>query len=1008
MDSRLRNGGNKRHSGVFDQPIPSLRRRTSKRAQSSDRHGQVYTEDFAPGTIRTVTPDAAPETASPFGSPGAASGTTASPAVPGAPPRQSSRDHTNTNTNVGREKIPPGAGSDSMSRPRTRTMEEVVRDRSPNSLGTKNRHRLGSVNALSPTSTSKLDESSSIGFPSIISSKQQTTQSRQKLVKSPPRPLSPATEWVSVPNSTVPSPASTDTARVLQLMKTTCGRMQGILSFRTAKSSSWNSGYCAINVASGSLIYQMKGDVSHTKTLISDLRGCKVRTQVDGEEMPSYLEISTQPLGACVHLRPHVPETFDSWLAALLCWQPLRSREGHNRKPVQQTYAKSQRNSDRRRSSINMLRDATIIKVGKMLYWDHNATDSNPNSSIRVSTYKQLRSASGLPWRKISCTLQENGLLKLYLESDTSLLHIIPLSSLTRCAIQRLHPTVLEDEYCIAIYSQYSAASAEPLDIKHPIYLSLESRVLFEVWYVLLRAFAVPELYGPEQPSLRASVDLSVAEKQQIFDFDNLFRVEKLLSLRIIEAKVHSPEASTDSPKKSGKAKNAQTHDWVSGDYHAEVLLDGELRGKTATKSNTSNPFWREDYDFADLPAVLSNVSVVVKTTSLGQRDWTSISDDRFDRNGDVDILGKVGDVRVAPLDMSIGAVTLPLEEVEKNREYEQWWPITNELGESVGEVLMKLRIDEVIVLMSNHYEPVSNLLHSFSNGLTQQITAAYPGDGRKLHETLLSIFQYSGRASDWVVSLIEDEIDGLHKDLPAPRYRYSRRIASNDSYDSGVEREMFLRDMGKNAHQEANLLFRGNSLLTKSLDFHMRRLGKEYLEETLGERIRDIDESDPECEVDPNRVRNKEDLQRNWRNLIALTESVWMSIKASPSRCPPELRGIFRHVRACAEDRYGDFLRTVRYSSVSGFLFLRFLCPAVLNPKLFGLLKGESSETGCDIEMLTDHRSSTITGNTHINAHRQVSTMSGQSVNFWKQRTLDGTHERVHQFSQIRIQVIH
>jgi hypothetical protein len=68
----------------------------------------------------------------------------------------------------------------------------------------------------------------------------------------------------------------------------------------------------------------------------------------------------------------------------------------------------------------------------------------------------------------------------------------------------------------------------------------------------------------------------------------------------------------------------------------------------------------------------------------------------------------------------------------------------------------------------------------------------------------------------------------------------------------------------------------------------------------------------------------------------------VWKGILSAKHRCPIELRIIFRHIRACAEDRYGDFLRTVSYSSVSGFLFLRFFCPAVLNPKLFGLLKGE------------------------------------------------------------------
>ena len=120
-----------------------------------------------------------------------------------------------------------------------------------------------------------------------------------------------------------------------------------------------------------------------------------------------------------------------------------------------------------------------------------------------------------------------------------------------------------------------------------------------------------------------------------------------------------------------------------------------------------------------------------------------------------------------------------------------------------------------------------------------------------------------------------------------------------------------------------------------------MRRLGREYLEDTLGESIRDIDESNPDCEVDPNKVRSPDDVQRNWRNLIALTENLWRASAASASRCPPELRAIFRHIWSCAEDRFGKFLRTVTYSSVSGFLFLRFFCPAVLNPKLFGLFKG-------------------------------------------------------------------
>jgi hypothetical protein len=215
-----------------------------------------------------------------------------------------------------------------------------------------------------------------------------------------------------------------------------------------------------------------------------------------------------------------------------------------------------------------------------------------------------------------------------------------------------------------------------------------------------------------------------------------------------------------------------------------------------------------------------------------------------------------------------------------------------------------------------------------------------------QLSEMLLNIYQVSGATVDWISALVEDEIDGVHKESTANRLRYTTRIHSNDSRESGQDREILVRDMGRTATVEANLLFRGNSLLTKALDLHMRRLGKEYLEETIGERIREIDESDPECEVDPARVPRTEDLDRNWRNLISLTTGVWKSIAMSVARCPPELRRIFRHVRACAEDRYGDFLRSVTYSSVSGFLFLRFFCPAILNPKLFGLLKGKANET--------------------------------------------------------------
>ena len=341
---------------------------------------------------------------------------------------------------------------------------------------------------------------------------------------------------------------------------------------------------------------------------------------------------------------------------------------------------------------------------------------------------------------------------------------------------------------------------------------------------------------------------------------------------------------------------------------------------------------------------MFSSSAIELKSLNPGHKAWSLTRATSDLERGNINPTTIDGDVQVSPLHLTYGRVDIRLDSLERATDTERWWPIVNEQEEIVGEMLMKTRIDELVVLMGRDYALISEILHSFSSGLTNQITQMAHIELKRLSEILLNIFQVSGHASAWLMSLVEEEIDTIHKETPMSKFRYRRRIASQDTLESSVEREMWVRDMGKNATIEANLLFRGNTLLTKALDSHMRRLGKEYLEETLSEKMRDIAESDPDCEVDPHRVTDADDLQRNWRNLTALTENVWQAISASALRCPPELRIIMRRIRDCAEDRYGGFLRTVAYSSVSGFLFLRFFCPAVLNPKLFGLLKGNTS----------------------------------------------------------------
>ncbi|KAJ6189535.1 hypothetical protein N7519_004443 [Penicillium mononematosum] len=909
------------HQALYSRPVE---RRASKKSSSRDRHGMVYPDSFRDTSIRTVTPEShSPANHSPLSEPEHLTGASSSPRNtvrprPNEPERR--RDFNKHSSGAG-EEDPPEARSQ-RARSRTTAAEEQRNDITPSTF--KARTRVGSINTASP-SQQKLpeDPSSSIGFPSIETPKYSSqTVPRHRLSKAAGLVAGGAQNQDSFS-----SPLSgAEATKILQLMKTTCGRMHGILSFRTASTTAWTSGYCAINVATGSLIYQAKGEPALAKTLIPDLRGCRVRTLWDPELQCTYLSVHTFTSGLGIQLRPHVNETFDSWLAALLCWQPIRPKGVQNKmtKPQEVVIGDRRIPKRRRNSESAAQKDATIIKVGKMLLWDKpSASGAMPVSGRRVSTYRQSRALSS-SWQKVSCTLQENGFFKLYTESDVALLACVQLSQLSRCAIQQLDPSVLDDEFCIAIYPQYTAHPVPDSNLR-PIYLALESRVLFEVWFVLLRAFTIPELYGPvsqgEDPDKTPEAETTDPPSTK-----DMFRIERFLSLKIVEAKLFRAREE-DTPRKPKGIKIT---------WHAY----GEIRGKTAVKYRTMNPFWREDFLFPDLPPVLSQASILVKTLNPTQRDWTLVANGTYAPNQDVSAMNMLDEIEISANDIIFGRVDLRLEELDAGVDIEKWWPILDNQDQAIGEMFMRARMEETVVLMSDEYSAMSELLHSFTNGLTINMAQLMSSELNHLAEMLLNIYQVSGSTVEWISALVEDEIDGVHKESTTNRLRYTTRIHSNNSQETSQEREVLVRDMGRTATVEANLLFRGNSLLTKALDLHMRRLGKQYLEETIAERLRDIDESDPECEVDPSRVPRHEDLDRNWRNLTALTTSVWNSIAGSASRCPPELRRIFRHVRACADDRYGDFLRSVTYSSVSGFLFLRFFCPAILNPKLFGLLK--------------------------------------------------------------------
>ncbi|KAJ0107109.1 hypothetical protein J7T55_014637 [Diaporthe amygdali] len=800
-------------------------------------------------------------------------------------------------------------------RPRGHTMDSPYRQPSAAPAPESSRHRVGSVSSSGSMGSMPPHEDAlrgppvprhspaieTAGYPSVYparptdlhihtggTTKEKKGLTRAKLMKRISRPTSP---MMSPPPSvdSLPLPVPTDDAnKVLLLMKTLCGRMRGEAAYQNEANGHWYSGLCYVEEEKGSLMFDSGEHGPFHTSVISDLRGCRVLpVQRPGMDRPC-LEIVNSNSGVEVLLWPHVAEELDLWLAALLCWQQVRPST--MRVNSQSTTPTSQYRPElMRRGSSTTSNSGAIIKVSRVSIWDKGAAHS-PRAIVKRTSTRDLRSPQ-TGWRKVSCILSDNGELKLITENDVTVLCIISLSQLSRCAIQQLDKSVLDEEYCIAIFPMYSSTSTQ-LSIFRPVYISLDHRVLFEVWFVLLRSFTVPEIYALDREN-----DDQILE---VTDFDadlpfQMFRVEKTINLRVIEAKVGGPT----SPHTASRDRNARPQDDAFvGNYFAEVMLDGEVRARTITKTETRNPFWRDD-------------------SSLG--------------------LPRTGNLT----EVSCGAVDLPLPQLERGRDHEQWLQICDERQQSIGTMLCKVRHEEVVVFMARDYQPLSEMLHKFSSGLTAQISEALPGQLRRLAEIFLNVFQVSTTASDWLMALVEDEIDGIGQQSQMRKMRFSRRLKSSEDLNvSNPHEREALRDMGKSLAGEANLLFRGNSLLTQALEFHMRRLGTEYIEEILGDKIFEINEINPNCEVDPGKLQQGEDISQHWDQLLQFTNEIWDCIAKSANRFPPELRHILKYIRAVAEDRYGDFLRTVAFTSVSGFLFLRFICPAILNPKLFGLLR--------------------------------------------------------------------
>ncbi|UZJ55083.1 hypothetical protein CBS101457_004403 [Exobasidium rhododendri] len=290
-----------------------------------------------------------------------------------------------------------------------------------------------------------------------------------------------------------------------------------------------------------------------------------------------------------------------------------------------------------------------------------------------------------------------------------------------------------------------------------------------------------------------------------------------------------------------------------------------------------------------------------------------------------------------------IGVVDLPMNTVRRGENIHGWFPIWSAKAshidmvsspmesctadEMLGEVKISITVKEENVLPLRKYAKLEESLHT--------------GDFVKLMQTMCK-------------ELNEDQVVTHLVDIHTSKGSIVELLSNLTEVESATITRQ----------SDLNLLFRGNTLLTRAVDKFQRKYCKDWLEVCIGPTVRQIchdriylEASDSHhYYASPIQVEGTGTIvgESNLDALQRLCRDLWKNIYANRHRCPQDLRSALSQIRNKVNLQFKHFNKAgPGIQGVGAFVFLRLICPAITTPNIYGLMTSKANEASGKTLML-------------------------------------------------------